>query len=112
MACRKKHLKKRVTNFIKDLRIKVTIRHVSRIGQVANGKSILSKLYILKDMEKYKRISVTEDLTPKERKKVLELSKEATERNNSVMRLNWRVKGCSETGFFLKNIDNGRKHFI
>ena len=58
---------------------------MSRIGQTANGKSqpikivfknkeekkkLLRRLYILKDMEKYERISVTEDLTPKERRKV------------------------------------------
>ena len=116
--------KKWASNFIKDLHIKVTIRHVTRIGQVVNGKSrksrpikivlknkeekkrLLSRLHIIKDMYKYDGISVTEDLTPNERKQVLELSKEAAERNNSVMRLIWRVKGCSETGFFLKNTDN------
>ena len=65
---------------------------------------VLSNLGTLKGLEKYHRVSVTEDLTAEERKKLKELSLEAKERNlseNSSIYV-WRVRGRSRTGFLLK----------
>ena len=57
-------------------------------------------------IRKYKAVSITEDLTPEERKNLKELSNQAKERNKNDSSDNekWRVRGNSKNGFFLIKI--------
>ena len=90
---------------------------MSRIGAKIKGKTrplllgleneeekekMLGNLKALKGIEKYKGISIMEDLTPEQRNTIKKLSSEAkTLKETSVV---WRVRGSSKNGFFLKKI--------
>ena len=110
-----------VENLIKDLKVYINIKQISRIGEVAfakkrpilvvlnneeEKKKLFGNLSTLKGIRKYINMSVTEDFTPKERKIIRRLSKEAEERNDILNSddFTWRVRGSSKTGFFLKKI--------
>lgn len=110
-----------VSDLIKDIHVKVNTKRVIRLGKAADDKKrpllislkdenerskFLGNLTGIKSIEKYKGISVTEDLTPEERKHLKDLSLEAKQRNllqKSSTEV-WRVRGSSKNGFYLKKI--------
>ena len=104
-----------------DTHTKVNINRVIRLGKGDHEKKrpllislqsedekvkLLGNLSALKDYDKYKGMSVTEDLTPEERKFHKDLSTEAKQRNLSEKSTTevWRVRGNSKNGFYLKKI--------
>lgn len=110
-----------VSTLIGDLYIKVTIKQVSRIGLTVEDKNrpikivlgceeekvkLMGNLSALRGIEKYKGISITEDLTQEERNTFKELARKANERNqqNPDDQHIWRVRGSSKNGFRLKKI--------
>lgn len=110
-----------VDSFVKEIRISVNIKRLARIGVADNNKTrpllvglndaeekrkIIGNLSVLRGNQTYKSISVTEDLTPQERKQFRELSQEAKLRNSSLKEVDavWRVRGNSKNGFFLKKV--------
>ena len=112
-------IKKWSTDLVDDLHVQVPIKWVSRIGTKTDGKTrplllglpnedekekILGNLTSLKGIEKYKGISIMEDLTPDQRKTIKELSSEAKKLNTKETSASWRVRGSSKNGFFLKKI--------
>ena len=111
-------IKKWSTDLVDDLHVQVPIKWVSRITKT-NGKArplllgltneeekekILGNLTSLKGIEKYKGISIMEDLTPDQRKTIKELSSEAKKLNTKETSASWRVRGSSNNGFFLKKV--------
>ena len=109
------------TNLIKDLHSKVTIKSTSRIGKPSNEKKrpikitlqsenekfkLMGNLSTLKGVQKYKGISITEDLCQADRKIFKDLSTKAQEINDSnpedphIL----RVRGNSKNGFHLKKV--------
>ena len=103
------------------MREKNLANNPSRIGVADNNKTrpllvglndaeekrkIIGNLSVLRGNQTYKSISVTEDLTPQERKQFRELSQEAKLRNSSLKEVDavWRVRGNSKNGFFLKKV--------
>jgi len=111
-------------DLIDDLRARVNIKRVSRIGALCEEKkrplivtltseeekiNLLGNLPALKGLQRYKGISITEDLTPEERKCFKNLSNVARERNlgnEASSSYTWRVRGNSKNGFYLKKINN------
>ena len=108
-------------DLVNDTQAPVNIKRVIRLGKAADPKKhpllislkteeervkLLGNLSALKDLDRYKGISVTEDLTPEERKVHKELSIEANERNTVENLTNeiWRVRGSSKNGFYLKKV--------
>ena len=108
-------------DLVKDTRVRVTIKKVIRLGKPTDNSKrpllislqnedeklkLLGNLTCLKGIEKYAGVSITEDLTPEERKNLKELSQEAKQRNlqdNSSTEI-WRVRGNSKNGFYLKKL--------
>ena len=81
-----------VDSLVKEIRISVNIKRFARIGVADNNKTrpllvglndaeekrkIFGNLSVFRGNQTYKSISVTEDLTPQERKQFKELSQEA-----------------------------------
>lgn len=113
--------KKWIDNLITDTHSRVSVKQVVRLGKHIDDKKrpmlvclanesekskLLSNLPALSGIEKYANVSVTEDLTPTERKQLKDLSNEAKIRNaneNSSTE-KWRVRGNSKNGYFLKKI--------
>ena len=108
-----------VNALINDLHVRVSIKRAIRIGKPLAGKTrpillalanesekmnLLGNLQALKDMPIYKGISITEDLTPNQRKEFKELSSEAKQLNETDGSFIWRVRGFSKNGFFLKKL--------
>ena len=110
---------------MKDLHVSVNIKKVSRIGiereekkrpilfefQCEDDKDkLFSNLGALKDIEKYKNLSIMEDLTTDQRRAIKELSEEAKKKNsdNESEQHVWRVRGSSKNGFFIKKIKKRR----
>ena len=77
---------------VKDTYTRATIKRVSRLGKPSQEKkrpisiclssekekfSLLGNLFTLKGIQKYKTLSITEDLTPDERQTIKELSSKA-----------------------------------
>ena len=107
-----------VSNLINDLHTAVTVTKILRIGNKKDGKQrpiqisleneeqkihLMGNLAALKGIEEYNKISITEDLSPDERKQCRELSKEAHQRNTTQpSQYTWRVRGSSKNGFYLK----------
>ena len=111
--------KKWVNNLKNDLHTRVEIKSVSRIGVAKNDKKrpimvvlkseddkqkFLSNLKVLHGIDKYKGVTISEDLTQEQRKNVKDLSQEAMRRNNEEKSSSsvWRVRGSSKNGFYLK----------
>lgn len=109
------------SNLIKDTHSRSLIKRVARLGKEEEGKkrpllvslndesdkwNLLGNLTALKDNATYKGISVTEDLTPDERKQFKVLSTEAKTRNSQEKSETYiyRVRGNSKNGFYLKKI--------
>ena len=65
----------------------------------------------LQGIEKYKGVSVTEDLTLDERQTYKELSQTARQRNQDDPEASyiWRVRGSSKNGFHLKKIQKDKR---
>ena len=97
------------------------VKRISRIGTVGKKRplmvvlknenekmKIISNLRILKGLEQYRGIRITEDLTPEERNVIKELSEEAIRRNHneSSSGYTWRIRGSSRYGFYIKKIPN------
>ena len=68
--------------------------------------TLIGNLCLLKGIQKYSAVSITEDLTPEERKNLKRLSDQAKVRNENDSSENekWRVRGNSKNGFFLIKI--------
>ena len=75
-------------------------------------KKILNNLRVLEEIDRYKGISITEDLSPEKRKELKVLSQEAKTRNLVEISTDhvWRLRGCSKDGFFLKKMS--LKHLL
>ena len=112
-------------DLVKDLHVSVNIKKVSRIGIEREEKKrpilfefeseddkdkLFSNLGALKDIEKYKNLSIMEDLTTDQRRAIKELSEEAKKKNsdNESEQHVWRVRGSSKNGFFIKKIKKRR----
>ena len=112
-----------VEGLINDTHSRVAIKNVARLGKPSQEKkrpllvcfssekektTLLGNLSSLKGMEKYMTVSITEDLTPDERKTLKKLSDQAKERNmtDSSETEKWRVRGNSKNGFFLIKIQS------
>ena len=111
---------------VKDLHVKVKVTHLFKIEikQVDKTRPIMVHLQsendkikfmgnwsALKGMEEYKGVSITEDLTPEQRKSFKELSEEARQHNNGKdNQYILRVRGSSKNGFYLKKIDKITKN--
>ena len=113
------------TTLLQDTHAHANIKRVSRIGKAntetnrpllislknENEKlALLGNLSALRDYEKYKGISVTEDLTIEERKLLKTLSLEAKERNKDEKSGTWRVRGSSKNGFYLMKTKKGKQN--
>ena len=110
-----------VKRLLKDLHTQIEIKRVSRIGTPKDEKirpmlvalkneddklKVLDSLWALRGKEKYKGVTVSEDLTQEQRKDIKKLSREARTRNDkdNSSHYVWRVRGSSKNGFFLKRI--------
>ena len=108
-------------NLVKDLHTKVIIKSTSRIGTPSDEKKrpikitlqsenekfrLMGNLSALKGVEKYKGISITEDLCQADRKVFKDLSDKAKEINQSNPEDTHilRVRGNSKNGFHLKKV--------
>ena len=106
-----------VKKLIQNLRVKVNMKHMVRIGAKAEGKhrpilvtlkderekeTIFGNLHTLKGNDDYKGVSICEDLTPEERKVFKDLAAEARAKNTEETEGIWRVRGSSKNGFRLK----------
>lgn len=107
-------------NLIEDIKVPVKITKISRIGIKSNVKkrpikisfsnqqdklNILKNLSALKNNDKYKGMSITEDLTLTERailREWLEKAKEKNEKLPPESKSIWRVRGDSKNGYRLK----------
>ena len=100
---------------------RVEIKNVSRIGVAKNDNKrpimvtlksendklkILNNLRALHGLDKYKGVTISEDLTQEQRKDIKDLSQEARKRNNEEKSICyvWRVRGSSKNGFYLKRV--------
>ena len=112
-----------VEELIKDTHSRIKIKSIVRLGKPLQDKkrpllvclssekeksTLLGNLSSLKGIQKYTAVSITEDLTPGERRNLKELSNQAKERNknDSTATEKWRVRGNSKNGFFLIKIKN------
>jgi len=101
---------------VKDTYTRATIKRVSRLGKPSQQNkrplliclssetekcSLLGNLFSLKGIQKYKTISITEDLTPDERQNIKVLSFKAKTWNDKDKSdtYKWRVRGDSKNGF-------------
>ena len=109
-----------VKNLVETLHVKVNIKRISSIGKEYENKirpilvalgnekekfNLIGNLSVLKGQQNYVGVSVTEDLTPEQRKSFKTLSDEAkahnqTDGNEYIL----RVRGTSKNGFYLKKI--------
>ena len=110
-----------VTVFSNDVHASVTIKQITRLGKPTEGKNrpikitlesedekfkLFGNLSALRGIDKYKGISVTEDLTQEERNQFKELASKAKTRNqeNPDSQHIWRVRGSSKNGYHLKKV--------
>ena len=108
-----------VKRLIQNLRAKVNIKHIKRLGaKTDNNKrpllinldseeekdAVFGNLYALKGNNDYKGMSICEDLTPTQRKEFKDLLNDAKTKNESETNGIWRVRGSSKNGFFLKSV--------
>ena len=112
-----------VNNLKTDLHIRVEMKSISRIGVAKNDNKrplmvvlksendklkILNNLRALHGINKYKGVTISEDLTQEQRKDIKDLSQEAMKRNNEEKSKSscyvWRVRGSSDNGFYLKRV--------
>lgn len=108
-------------DLVRDTHSRVEIKRVTRLGSPSQEKkrpllvclsnereksTLFGNLCLLKGIEKYRAVSITEDLTPDERNQLKKLSNQAKERNanNNSENEKWRVRGNSKNGFFLIKI--------
>ena len=109
-----------VQNLVNKLHVKVNIKRSIRLGNESmTGKErpvlvtltnedeklkVLNSLSVLKDDGDYKKVSVTEDLTPNQRDDIKKLSDETRKRNQEEKGSNvvWRIRGSSKNGFYIK----------
>ena len=110
-------------NLLRDTATKATIKNCIRIGTATKGscrplkivlgsekekESLMGNLSSLRNMELYRGVSVTEDLTLEQCKAFKNLANEARERNISEKDSIWRVRGNSKNGFRLKKFPRER----
>lgn len=109
------------SDFIKDTHARANIQRVRRLG-VADGNkkrplllslkneqekwTVIGNLTSLKGLENYKGISITEDLTPAQRKVYKELSNDAKKLNSEEKSQTeiYRVRGDTKNGFAVKKL--------
>lgn len=103
---------------VKDLHVTSKIKKVFRIGKKPNRPlliclnseedkdKLMGNLPSLKGNEKYKGMSITEDLCRSDRECYKELSQQAKDRNRNLTtnEFIWRVRGSSKNGFDLKKV--------
>lgn len=109
------------SDFIKDTHARADIQLVRRLGVSKENKkrpllislndgtekwSVIGNLTSLKGLQNYKGISVTEDLTPTQRRKYKELSDKAKKLNSEKQSQSeiYRVRGDSKNGFEVKKL--------
>ena len=115
------NLQEWIKEFTNDTHTNVTVKHISRIGKDTNKQpkplivvlknedekeKLLSNLTALKGLEKYKGISVLEDLTPKQRmliKNPSDVAKKTNAENQSEVL--WKVRGSTKNGFRLIKVN-------
>ena len=112
-----------VEGLINDTHSRVVIKNVACLGKPSQEKkrpilvcfkeksTILGNLSsgnVYDKVEKYMTVSITEDLTPDERKTLKKLSDQAKEKNmtDSSETEKWRVRDNSKNGFFLIKIQS------
>ena len=108
-----------VKNLIKELRVKINMKRIARIGSPDGEKvrpiivnlgsedektKLFGNLKALKGLEEYKGVSVCEDLTPTQRKEFKVLADEVKEKNAGGSNITYRVRGSAKNGFFIKKI--------
>ena len=106
-------------NLIKNLHVKTTYKHLSRIGNYdpektrpikvaisseAEKRSLFKNLSNLKQYPQYKGVSLTDDFTPAERGVLKDWIEKAKERNKSETDVSviWKVRGSPKNRLFLK----------
>ena len=112
-----------VDSLVTDLHTHVNINRVSRIGKAAEGKNrpilvvlqseeekikLMGNLTALKGIQDYQNISITEDLTPEDRKTLKTLSEQAKNHDRNDAPYILRVRGSSKNGFYLKKFSNNK----
>lgn len=118
--------KKFLDALVKTIKIQTpSIKSVSRIGRKAEDKkrpikvvlgsekekmTFLRNLAPLKDNQKYKGVSVTEDLTQTERLVLKEWADKAKELNLDDPEWVWRVRGDSKNGYYHKKFPRNQNH--
>ena len=113
-----------VKSLIKELRVKINMKRVARIGSTSSEKirpiivnlgsedektKLFGNLKVLKGMEGYKGVSICEDLTPNQRKEIKALTDEVKEKNADDSSVVYRVRGSAKNGFFIKKIKQQQK---
>ena len=112
-----------VRQMLTDINSETTPKSVKQIGKepqgnrplkvgfasVAERDDVLGKLHELKNKNHYLRINITEDFIEDKRIIVKTWLKRAKEKNNKDPQDSttmWRLRGQSNTGFYLKKIQN------
>ena len=109
-----------VTQLVHDLKVKVNVKHVMRIGANETERSrpikvclgnekekeaFVGNLTALKNIPRYKKISITEDYTIAERLLIKEMVKKAALKNESEPTNSttiWKVRGTPKNGLYIK----------
>ena len=114
-----------VDNLLKDVAYKVVPKYIGRVGNKAEGKSrplkivfntdeekrkLFSNLKALKGVDKYQKVSISDDFTIAERELIKVWAKKAKEKNEVEppdSNIIWRVRGNPKSGLILRKIAKG-----
>ena len=108
-----------VENIMKDLKVKVNIKHIARLGNNQTGQRpikvifdnekdkqvIMGNLSSLKDYPGYRKISIMDDYTPAERQLIKAWTEKAKQRNEEETdkeNIVWKVRGSPKNELYLK----------
>ena len=121
----KKHDNNFITSFLKICGVVAQPKDTVRIGArnsstnrplklimktVEEKKQVQSRLVNLKEAElTYRKVSVRDDYTRRERKLVSDMIEQAKERNEKENTNTWKVRGTPENGLHLVNINRRRQ---
>jgi len=115
-----------VRTLINDLKVKVEIKYITRLGNTKSDKirpikvvftkeeekdSVIGSLPSLKGYEEYKKISVMEDFTFEERRLIKSWADKAFDKNSKEPEgstIVWRVRGSPKNMLFLKKFSKSR----
>ena len=109
-----------VKELLNDVNVNTQLTYVSRVGKNSKGMRpikvafkdshikyrFMKKLTVLKQHEKYVKLSITDDLTKMERDQIKEWKKRADEMNKAKSNedFNWRVRETPRDKLYLKKI--------